>query len=108
MKARIKVVSFDTSMWGGMNPTNRRETAYLVETGDSIHTLGLDVPHEFKIVDVRPKSVDILVHPEVRFSSSDKYSTVGLLTLEVSETIDLQMISFDAWGNWVVTLEGIV
>jgi hypothetical protein len=49
-----------------------------------------------------------LVHPAVGCASADEPPTVGSLTLDLGEAIELQTLGFDAWGNWVVTLEGIL
>ena len=108
MKARIKVQSYDTSMWKGMQVDERHETVHLVEKGETIHTVGLERPYEFKVADVRPGAVDLLVSPSVLYESSNENSTVGLVTLDVDETIKLKTMSLDAWGFWGVTLEGIV
>jgi hypothetical protein len=64
-------------------------------------------PYEFKIVDVRPGSVDLLISPTVSYKSSDERSMVGSLTMDVGETIKLQTMSFDSWVRWDMTLEGI-
>jgi hypothetical protein len=107
MKARINVRSYDTSIWRGMQAVNCREQAYTLGVGVSIHTVGLERPYEFKVTDIRPGVVDLLAHPEVSVESSDDHPLVGSLTLDVGDTVTLRTLSLDAWGYWVVTLEGI-
>jgi hypothetical protein len=91
-----------------MQPTDQREATYQVAQGDSIYTLGLGRGHRFEITGVRPDAVDLLIQPEVCFQASGEEQFAGALTLRLGEPVSLQTVSMDAWGNWVLTLNGIV
>jgi hypothetical protein len=108
MRARIKVDSFDTSMWGGMVPMGRHKMVYLLEKGQSIHAVWSSVTYAFKLTDIGPRSVDLLIRPDVNCTWSDEHSMAGTLTLPLGQEIALQTLSFDAWGNWIVTLEAVI
>ena len=108
MKARIKVKSYDTSIWGGMEPKDYQENVHLVAEGDSISTLALGRPYQFEVVAIRPDAVDLIVCPNLWFQAPGGGWAVGRMTLEVGEQACLQTQSFDAWGNWVVALVGLV
>ena len=62
MRARIKVQSYDSSIWKpeSLDGPERQEAVYLVEKGESVHTVGLEEAYELNIVDIRPGSVDLL------------------------------------------------
>ena len=108
MKARIKVESFDTSMWGGMQPQDQQESVYEVAPGDSIDTASLGHSYQFEITAIRPDSVDLFVRPNLWLQAPEQNRVVGALTLKVGEQANLQTQSFDAWGNWVVLLAGVL
>ena len=108
MKAQIQIQSYDTSLWGGFERTECKEAVSVVKEGECIDTVGLGQPYRFQIVRIHPQAVEMLVHPELVLHSAGPERRVGALTLAVGETVTLQTLSFDAWGNWVVTLKGIV
>jgi hypothetical protein len=107
MKARIKIESFDSSIWKVMQPTNHRESVHLVEEGDCISTTGMEFDYLFEVAGIRANAVELTIRPDVMLHAQESSRQVGTLTLEVGEAATLQTLTLDAWGNWVVSLEGI-
>lgn len=107
MKAQIKVASYDTSMWDGFARKECREAVYVVAAGERIDTVGLGAPYRFEITGVRADAVDLLIQPNLWLQAEEGGRVAGALTLTVGERACLQTQSFDAWGHWVVTVEGI-
>ena len=108
MKAHILVRAVEYSIWEGFDDETRQETTYAVGVGEFIETVGLGLTYRFEVVDVRPGAVDLYIRPGVVLHPEGQERGVGALTIEVGKTVTLQTLSFDAWGNWLVTLEGVV
>lgn len=108
MHAQIKIVSFETSIWRGVQESEHQVSVHLVEQGARISSAGLGVSQSFEITAVRPTAVDLIASPPLVLQSSERGPFVGPLTLEVGETARLQTPSFDAWGHWLLTLETVI
>ena len=107
MQARIKVESYDTSIWGGFERREYRVKTYLVGQGEGIDTAGLGASYRFEIAAIRPGAVELDIRPNLVLHAPEPQRTVGVLALQVGETAVLQTPSFDAWGNWTVSLLAI-
>jgi hypothetical protein len=107
VKAQIVVETYDTSMWSGFERKDVQVQTYRVGECERIDTAGLGTPYRLEVVAVRPGSVELNVSPLLLHHSPGGERQVGALEIAVGETATLQTLSFDAWGHWVVTLEGI-